>query len=236
MNILKSNNIKKGKVKKNIHFDNFFQFCNAFKIKNITSSPLFQEAMTHSSLSKKCNYERMEFLGDTLLNFCISKMIFENFPNAKEGEMSKIKSFVISRKVCREVANKIHLYEKIIKSKRQNVDNNVIIADIMESFLCCVYYEYGIIKVYEIVKAIFMDYLKSNNVFDPKMELQEITQKLYKCFPEYKILEKKGTEHNPLFVVQASVLKFSTTASGKNIKEAEKESAKKLIELLSKKR
>ena len=213
----------------------FNDFCSKFDINGIQNSPLFQEAMTHSSVSKKQNYERMEFLGDTLLNFCISRMLFENIPDAKEGELSKNKSFLCSRKVCRLVAEEIKLDTKVLVSKRQKVNIDFILADILESFLCAVYYEFGINKVHEIVENLFKKYISSMHVIDPKMALQEITQKKYKKPPEYTLISKEGTDNSPIFTVSVSYGKYCSYGSGKNKKSAEKQAAEKMLLLLKNK-
>ncbi len=215
-------------------FENFEDFCYKFGIEKILTKKSFQEAMTHSSVNKTSCYERMEFLGDTILNFCISQMIFETFQNKREGEMSKIKSFAISRKVCREVAKSIKLDEKVIISRRQPIDKNVILADCVESLICCIYIECGLAKVYEIIDALFSKYLVSNQINDPKMQLQEYTQKHYKCLPQYDLIDKKGTEHKPIFIVSCSFNKFYTEAEGNTKKNAERNCAIKILNQINK--
>ena len=69
---------------KKIIFNTFTDFIQYFQIENILTSKYFQEAITHSSVSKKKNYERLEFLGDTILNFCVSQMLFNLFPQDRE--------------------------------------------------------------------------------------------------------------------------------------------------------
>ncbi len=102
-------------------FDNFDDFCKEFDIVDVVKLRTFKTAMTHSSVSKKNNYERLEFLGDTLLNFCISKMIYESFPNEQEGCMSRLKSFLVSRKMCRKVAKDIKLDTQVIVAEQQDM-------------------------------------------------------------------------------------------------------------------
>lgn len=217
------------------NFKTFDEFCKHFSIESITTTKNFQEAMTHTSVSKNHSYERMEFLGDTILNFCVSQMIFEIFPDKREGEMSKIKSFLISRKVCREIAEKIKLEEKVKVSTRQPIDKKVVLADCIESLICCIYAECGLTKVYEIVKSLFSPYLFSEKITDPKMQLQEYTQKHYKCLPVYNLIEKTGEEHRPVFKVSCSFSKFYNEAEGSTKKEAERNCATKLLKILNQK-
>lgn len=211
----------------------FYNFCKHFGIQGILKSSLFKEAMTHSSISKKKNYERMEFLGDTILNFCISRMLFEEKKNIKEGELSKKKSFLCSRRVCLLVAKNIGLQEQILASKKQKINIDFILADVVESLLCLIFYEFGIEKVYEIVVSLFSIYMNSDQSIDPKMCLQEITQKRYKQLPVYCLISKEGLEHRPIFKVSASCGNFYTEGIGENKKEAEKHAAEKMISLLN---
>ena len=215
-------------------FINFEEFCSFFGISGILQTDLFNEAITHSSFCKKRNYERLEFLGDTLLNFCISKTLFEVFYKLQEGELSKKKSYLCSRKVCREIAKQIKLDKKIIVAKNSNVKIDLISADVLESFLASVYYEYGIDKVYQIITYLFYNYLNSNDVIDPKMSLQEITQKKYKVLPEYTLLSKEGSDNEPIFTIRVTCGNLYAEATGRSKKEAEKNAAQKMINLMSK--
>ena len=215
------------------YFDDFELFCDYFDILDIKNVNSFTEAMTHSSFCKKKNYERMEFLGDTILNFCVSKMIFEQFKNEDEGFLSKKKSFLCSRRVCREIAYNIGLDKKIIFSKRSNVDIESIIGNVFESLLCCIYYEYVIEKVEQIVDFLFREYLFIENIDEAKMRLQEIVQKKYHALPEYFLMEKSGTENEPIFTVKVCCMDIDANGVGKNKKEAEKNAAYNMLLMLA---
>ena len=216
---------------KNIEFSNFEEFCKYFRIFEVLDIDLFKEAITHSSFCKKKNYERLEFLGDTLLNFCISKMLFEEFPNLQEGELSKKKSYLCSRKVCREISQKIKLDKEIIIAKKSNVKIELISADVLESFLAVIYYAYNLDKVYPIVKFLFYPYINSNQSIDPKMYLQEIIQKKYKVLPKYTLISKEGSDNEPIFKIGLSCGNLYVEAIGNSKKEAEKNAASKMLNL-----
>lgn len=216
-------------------FDSFEDFCIFFTIEDIVNSFFLKEALTHSSVSKKKNYERLEFLGDTILNFCVSRMLFERFKNESEGILSKKKSFLISRKVCRAVAENICLDTKIILSKRQHIDVKVALADVLESFLAVVYYEYGMDKVWQIVQSLFFPFLYLGTIVDPKSYLQELTQKRYQILPTYRVVDKIGSDNAPIFSVSVSCAGFSAFGSGENKKSAECDAAMNMIDILMKK-
>lgn len=213
-----------------IFFDNFADFCDRFELYDITRSQYFEEAMTHSSVCKKKNYERLEFLGDTILNFCISRMLFEDFCQDDEGSLSEKKSLLISRRVCSAVAKKIYL-DQFVKTHPQTpqlVDR--CLADIMESFICVIYLEFGIDKTYDVISFLFEPYLDVvETCKDPKMELQEYTQKKYGCLPKYTLISKSGSEHSPIFTVQVQAGKYIAEGCGSRKKLAEEAAAEKIL-------
>ena len=218
-------------------FEDFNSFLNYFEIEQILLSPNFEEAITHSSISKKHNYERLEFLGDTILNFCISKMLFETFTNLQEGELSKKKSYLVSRKVCRVVAYSIGLDAKIKFLKNHTINIDDILADTLESLICVIYQTYNIEKTYDIIHTLFFPYINNEEIENPKMKLQEYTQKHFNCLPEYQVIKKEGTENEPIFTIEVCIdtskKQYKEIGIGKNKKSAEIDGAKKMIKLLN---
>jgi len=214
-----------------LNFTSFKEFCEYFSIEDVLNKETFKEAITHPSFSKKKNYERMEFLGDTILNFCISRAVFEKFLNKDEGFLSKKKSFLCSRKICGEICKKIKLSEKIIISKHSNVMIDTIAGNVFESFLCCIYYEYGIEKVHQIVEELFEEYINID-ILNPKMYLQEYMQKKYKTLPEYTVISKEGAENSPIFKVLVRCGKNEVEGIGKSKKDAEINGATNMLNLI----
>ena len=211
-------------------FDDFADFCDRFELYDITCSKYFAEAMTHSSVSKKKNYERLEFFGDTILNFCISRMLFERFSHDTEGVLSEKKSLLISRNICAKVAKDIHI-DKFVKTHPQTAKLvGHCLADIMESFICVIYLEFGIDKAYEVISCLFEPYLTSTRQYkDAKMELQEYTQKKYGCLPVYTLINKTGAENAPTFFVQVQVGKYIAEGQGSRKKLAEEDAAERML-------
>ena len=219
-------------------FKNFNDFIKYFQIENILSSKYFTEATTHSSVSKKKNYERLEFLGDTILNFCVSQMLFNLFPQDREGDLSKKKSYLITRKVCREIAHQIHLDEKVKFLENGTMNIDTILADTLESLICVIYQEYDIDKVYDIICCLFQQHINDFELDDPKMKLQEYTQKHFQTLPTYTLIKKEGTENAPIFTIEVAVnittnkcvRTITAIGVGKNKKLAEKDCALKMME------
>lgn len=216
-----------------LFFHDFDDFCQYFDIANLQKSPYFVRAITHSSISKKSCYERLEFLGDTILNFCISKMLFIKYPALNEGQLSKKKSYLISRKVCCKVAKDIALEEKIRFSKKSSIKNvEFLSADVVESIICSIYFEFGIEKTYNIITTLFAPY-DTENIIDPKMILQEYAQKKYQTLPQYSILKQEGTENEPVFTAVVVVNQHSSTGIGTTKKNAEKQAAEMLLKKIN---
>ena len=110
---------------------------------------------------------------------------------ALEREIAYLKAFYLFYTDLKKIFTNVDdIYYIETKIKKVNID--FILADILESFLCAVYYEFGINKVHEIVENLFKKYISSMHVIDPKMALQEITQKKYKKPPEYTLISKEG--------------------------------------------
>ena len=213
---------------KYLNFNDFDDFCSYFHIERIKNNKYFNDALTHSSINKKHSYERLEFLGDTILNFCISRMLFEKYNTAKEGELSKKKMFLISRKTCESISYNIKLDKMVKYLSLSTLNPKSIFSDAVEAILSVIYYEYGIEKTYNIVCELFSQY-DSKDLSDPKMKLQEICQKQYKRLPVYNVIQKEGTEHNPVFKVEVKMNQFSSIGSGGNKKEAEEDAAKNML-------
>ncbi len=211
-----------------------------YKFKDIS---LLKEALSHPSLKQHDinakDYERLELLGDSLLGFIISEMIFSNFSNYQEGQIAKIKAYAVSKDTIVKIAQTLHLANYIIMTEgeekshgRENPNN---LENVMEALIAAIYLDAGIIKTKEFVHKLWYEYIHDLDfdTIDPKSALQELTQHLYHNMPLYKVIEKTGLMHSPIFTVQVSAASHTQIAKGKTIKEAEKEAALKLLQVLS---
>ncbi len=213
-----------------------------YKFKDIS---LLKEALSHPSLKQHDinikDYERLELLGDSLLGFIISEMIFSNFSHYQEGQIAKIKAYAVSKDTIVRIAKTLDLAHYIIMTEgeekshgRENPNN---LENVMEALIAAIYLDAGIIKTKEFVHKLWYEYIHDLdfNAIDPKSALQELTQHLYHNTPSYKVIEKSGPMHSPIFTVQVCASSHSQIAHGKTIKEAEKEAALKLLQVLSNK-
>lgn len=210
-----------------------------FKIK-IQNKELFERAITHSSFTRENevssleNYERLEFLGDAVLKLCISDILFKNFPNYSEGDLTRIRSTIVSDNTLAEIAKQIELSELIILGKREEKtggrERKSILACAFEALLGAYYLEdkYSEISAFlEKTLSPFIQEVDENfEKFNAKAVLQEYTQSKNKEIPEYKIVKEIGPQHDKVFVVEVSYMcNVLASGQGKTKKEAEQECA-----------
>lgn len=224
-----------------------------------TNDRLLQEALSHPSLKQEIidkspktqdktlvipnyvDYERLEFLGDAILDFLITEMLFKKFSNHKEGRLAKIKAFLVSKETLNEISKKLSLAEFIIMTKgeestggRSNPSN---IENVMEAVIAAIYLDSDIDNTRSIIKTLWQDSLEDfdYDVVDPKTSLQEWSQKYKAQIPKYELASRSGADHSPIFTIKCLIGDLSSEASGKSIKAAEKLAAKKLLDLIKQK-
>jgi ribonuclease III len=207
---------------------------------------LVETALQHSSFvnenptSGLQDNERMEFLGDAILNAIISHLLMARHPELKEGELSKIRSLLVNKAHLAKVAKQIHLGEflqlgkgEIQSSGRKKAS---ILADAFEALLAAVYLDGGFDRAYALIQRLFEDFFNTISTsaiyFDYKSRLQELVQATLKSQPEYVIISENGPDHDKTFEVALSVGEIRTTGKGKSKKAAEQEAAKSALELL----
>lgn len=196
---------------------------------------LLQESLTHASIAdnRLNSNERMEFLGDAVLDLVICEALYLRFPNLLEGDLTKIKSAVVSRRTCAEVALETGLAELLIIGKgissRQSMPSSLAAA-VYESIVAAIYLDGG----FEVVKDYILrtmtskiDYISANmNQQNYKAVLQQHAQKMLGATPMYELLDEKGPDHSKCFEVCVCIdgRRF-TSAWGPNKKMAEQKAA-----------
>lgn len=201
---------------------------------------IFETALTHSSFTRENeissleNYERLEFLGDAVLKLCISDILYEKFPEYPEGELTKIRSIIVSDNTLAKVTEQIGLVPLIILGKQEEKTGGrkrkSIMACTFESILGAFYLENKYAKLSVFLKKTFTPYIKYVDEhfekFNAKAVLQEYTQSQNKEIPDYKIVEEIGPQHDKIFVVEVSYMnEILATGKGKTKREAEQDAA-----------
>ena len=199
---------------------------------------LLTEALTHPSkkLENKQiqSYQRLEFLGDKILNFIIAQELFTRFPNETEGEISRRHAHLVCGEVCHAVAQKCDIFPYIIFSKAQQGDeasNKMKIGeDAMEAIIAAIFLDSNINAVQKFIQTHWVEYILGNATppKDAKSTLQEYIQRTQKTIPQYKTVHN-GTNFTASIIVDGTP--FQANASTK--KEAEKLAAEKALQELS---
>lgn len=201
---------------------------------------LLDLSLTHRSVSNilNTNNERLEFLGDSVLGLSVTEYLFQKFPNKKEGELAKIKSYVVSEEVLSKIALNIGLNTYILVGKGEEYSGgrtkNAILEDAIESLFGAYYLDQGFKKAKKLVLKLLIPeinlVIKGDFRKDYKTIFQEVIQKKFKVCPKYQLLEKTGPDHKSTFIYQVLVNgEVLGVGSGKNRKQAEQNAAKQAL-------
>ena len=202
---------------------------------------LLKEALTHKSCKGKYNNERLEFLGDAVLDLIIGEFLYKKFPKVSEGDLSKLRASLVNEEGFEKLAKLIDL-GKFIQISQAEENNNgrkkaSILANAFEAIIGAIYLESGLEKPRSIaIKLVEEAYPKIDldSIFqDYKTILQEITQARFGKIPEYRVIKSTGPDHNKEFTVEVRVDdKILGIAVGKSKKQAEKKVAQIAIDTL----
>ena len=208
-----------------------------FKDKN-----LLINALTHTSYAFERHTEsneKLEFLGDSILEFISSKYIYKNFPNLKEGEMTKVRATVVCEDSLYKIAKKHNFSDFLYLGKSEKANNKevrpAIMADSVEAVIAALYFDAGLEEAERFIVENLKDEIEiaSKHVGekDYKTVLQEILQQHGEVKIEYDIIKEEGPDHDKTFTAQ---IKYNdkplTIGIGKTKKSAQMEAAKKAIE------
>ncbi len=207
-----------------------------------TNKPLLVEAFTHSSAAndRRNSNERLEFLGDAVLAVVICQALFEKFPHLLEGDLTKMKSALVSRGSCAKVTRQLKLQDFLKVGKGMASVRSLprsIVAGLLEGIIGAVYLDGGFEAAQTFILYAFQDMLDKAQVEDPqgnyKSMLQQHAQERFGVTPVYSLLDEKGPDHNKCF--EAGVMldqRHFTSAWGITKKEAEQKAAyNALVEL-----
>ncbi len=205
---------------------------------------LLKKALTHTSYAYEKHIdsnEKLEFLGDSILEFLSSRYLYENYINLKEGEMTKVRATVVCEKSLYKIATKHNFgnYLFLGKSERQNEGNKrpAILADSVEALIAAMYLDGGLEPVDKFIIENLKDEIEqaSKHVGDKdyKTVLQEKLQEGGDVKIEYEIIKESGPDHDKSFEAQVRFNgKILAKGSGKSKKGAEMQAAKKALENL----
>ena len=198
---------------------------------DISNKELLLEALTHTSYDNEHNcisYERLEFLGDAVLQLITSEYLYENY-NLNEGSMSKKRASYVCEEALYKYAKEVGYIPYIRVGHGQLNDiNETIIADIFEAILGCIYLDKGFEVAKNYVYKVIIPHIKNNEIYlsDYKSALQELTQMDKKTL-DYVVVDEQGPAHDKKFVVEVKIDNvIFGRGIGKSKKEAEQNAAK----------
>jgi ribonuclease-3 len=192
-------------------------------------------ALTHASGAdhRLASNERLEFLGDAILGFVVCDMLFSRYPDYLEGDLTKIKSIVVSRQTCAKISESMGLDDFMIVGKGMASSPTVpesLLADVFESLVAAIYHDGGLDEARRFIEDQVSSEIESAVSGDSggnyKSLLQQLAQREYGTTPVYKLMDEKGPDHSKCFkiAVQLGGNNYEP-AWGKNKKEAEQRAA-----------
>jgi ribonuclease-3 len=219
---------------------NEFYECLGYEFHN---ENLITEALTHKSYTRDYNNERLEFLGDAVLDLVVGEFLFNEFKTSEEGTLSKLRAALVNESSFAKLANEIKLGEFIYISPAEEHNNGrnkpSILSNAFEAVMGAMYLEAGLEKVREITLNLIMKVYKEIDpdklLKDYKTTLQEITQAHFGCTPDYILLSSSGPDHKKEFEIGVSINgKLYSKAKGHSKKVAQQNAAKGAINSLKK--
>lgn len=202
---------------------------------------LMSIALTHPSYAQESNLtsnnQRLEFLGDAVLNFVVAEYLFKNYPHQAEGELTKIRARVVCEQALSQIAEHLNLGKYLLLGKGEEKSGGrtrqSILADAMEAVIGAVYLDQG----YETVRQFILDNLEdtirkteAGDYYDYKSRLQELVQGKHRDNVSYSILEESGPAHARTFVAGVFYQqRLLATGTGHSKKEAQQKAAQQVL-------
>jgi len=222
---------------------------NADKFCNLTGyqfrqQDLLEQALTHRSFSRSNNNERLEFLGDSILNLIISNHIYLRFTDADEGDLSRIRASLVKEESLAQIAMDIGLGDHIRlgggELKSGGFRRASILSDALEALIAAIYLDSDYAQTEATVLRLYHGQLQTvdenANLRDPKTQLQEYLQARKMHLPRYQVEQTSGKSHNQVFTVSCNItdLELQSKGKGSSRKKAEQQAAQKLLDKLEK--
>jgi ribonuclease-3 len=204
---------------------------------------LLRAALTHASGAEHrlASNERLEFLGDAILGAVVCEMLFHRYPEYLEGDLTKIKSIVVSRQTCAKISEALGLEEFLILGKGMTTHPSVpssLLADVFESLIAAVYLDGGVEAASQFISQYLEPEIEAavegNTGGNYKSLLQQLAQREHGTTPVYQLLDEKGPDHSKCFKICAQVGRRRYQAAwGRNKKEAEQRAARNALSQLN---
>lgn len=203
---------------------------------------LLEQALTHRSYSRSNNNERLEFLGDSILNLIISNHIYLRFTDADEGDLSRIRASLVKEESLAQIAMDIGLGDHIRlgggELKSGGFRRASILSDALEALIAAIYLDSDYAQTEATVLRLYHGQLQTvdenANLRDPKTQLQEYLQARKMHLPRYQVEQTSGKSHNQVFTISCNIadLELQSKGKGSSRKKAEQQAAQKILDKL----
>ena len=237
----KKNNIRRVVFSETVK-EQFEQFQEHFQIRFENPTLLYQ-AFTHSSYVNEhrrkffTDNERLEFLGDAVLELSVSQYLFQQYTGMSEGELTKLRAAIVCEPSLVLFANELNFGKYVLLGKGEELtggrERPALLADVFEAFIGSLYLDQGLETVIEFLEKIVFPKIELgafSHVMDYKSQLQEIIQQQNIGTPSYEIVEEKGPAHNRSFISRVILnTKELGIGNGRSKKEAEQQAARLAI-------
>lgn len=199
-------------------------------------------ALTHRSKGSQ-NYERLEFLGDSILGFVIAQWLYESFPDYGEGRLSRVRASLVRKETLASVARELHLSDYLIlgegELKSGGFNRDSILSDVIESIIGAIYLDDSLQSARDFIYRTFAEKMENIDEAisykDSKSKLQEMVQKNGQSLPIYNVIDICGEQHEQVFTVDCHLddVDQVVTAKGSSRRLAEQNAAKKMLSLVN---
>lgn len=204
---------------------------------------LLKTALTHSSYANETSVEsneRLEFLGDAVLGFVVARVLYDRYPDAAEGKLSKMRSAIVSRMNFAHYAQELKIDKQLLLGKGEENTGGSLrqsnLAGAFESVIGAIFIDGGYRKVNSIITKLLKNCLSGDQeIFkDYKTKLQEVAQRKFRKVLKYKVVLEEGPPHDKFFHIEVKLgRKCLGKGVGRNKKQAEQEAAKEGLEFIS---
>jgi ribonuclease III len=216
-----------------------------YKFQNIL---FLRQALTHRSFANEAgnpeyeDNEKLEFLGDSIIGFVISDLLYQTFPHFREGDLSRVKSHVVSEPFLARLARELDIGSFLLLGKGEAAsggqNKSSLLSNCYEAIAAAIYLDGGIQPAWDFLIRCFKErveaLIRDRHILDHKSLLQEHSQEIFNCIPYYRLRRITGPDHDRTFEVDLMIRgEVFSVGAGKNKKEAEQAAAKAALSRLN---
>ncbi len=211
-----------------------------FKDKELLAQAFTHRSYINENKSAKEHNERLEFLGDAVLELAATAFLFNKYPNKDEGALTSYRAALVNTNTLSKVASDLGFNDFLLLSRGESKDNGgrarqYILADTFEAMIGAIYLDQGYDAAYSFINSYLLsltdEIVSSGTFIDAKSFLQERSQELLSITPVYETVHEEGPDHNKYFTVAVKIKDETlATGKGKSKQEAEQEAARKALE------